>query len=193
MSHEKLSFYAHLTVTALGAILLCYLFIKYALVLLLPFLIAWAVAFSVRPIAKKISDGTKISIKFISVALTAIITLGAVALTVSALIYAVSEAWGFLTGLVETDALYDVLEKLLHPIKGFLGDREGAEELEAHIGKAVSGMLTSLLSGLVSVLTGFVSSIPKVLVFILVTVIASIYFALDLENINSNFCKKTLK
>lgn len=191
MSHEKLSFYAHLTVTALGILLLGYLFIKYVFVLLLPFLIAWAVAFSIRPISNKISEGTKISNRFISVALTVIITLGAISLIVSALIYAVSEAWGFLTGLVESDALYEILEKLIHPIKGFLGDRDGAEELEARIGEAINSMLSSLLSGLVSALSAFVRSVPRVLVFILVTVIASIYFALDLGNINS-FVKRAL-
>ncbi len=191
MSREKLSFYAYLTVTFLGALIFGYVFIKYIFVLLLPFLTAWAVAFSVRPMARKISEATKISNRLISVSLTAIIIIGLIALIVSLFAYAISEAWGFLTGLVESDALYDALQKILHPIRGFLGDREGAEELEAHIGEALKSTLSSLLSGLVGVLTVFVRSVPKALIFILVTVIASIYFALDLENINS-FVKKTL-
>ena len=69
-------------------------------------------------------------------------------------------------------------------LSGLFGDREGAAELEAHISGAVKGMITSLLSKLVTGLTGSVSSIPRVLIFVLVTVISSIYFSLDLENIN---------
>ena len=191
MDKEKIRFYSHLTVTALGALLFGYIFVKHLFVLIFPFLIAWGVAFTVRPMAKKLSVGTKIPERVLSVILTAIIIIGGISIIVSALIYAVSEAWGFLTGLAESEVLYNVLEKVMNPISGFLGDREGSAELEAHIGKAINSMLTSLLSGVVSFLTAFVSSVPKVLVFILVTVIASIYFSLDLENINS-YVKKSL-
>ena len=189
MNHEKISFYAHLTITALGVLLLGYLTVKYVFVLVLPFLIAWTVAFSVRPIANKISEGTKIPRRLVSVGLTAITFLGAISVIISLLVYAASEAWGFLSGIAESDALYEVLRKVLNPISGFLGDREGAEELESHIGNAINGMLSSLLSGLVGGVTSFVSSIPKALIFILITVIAAIYFSLDLENVNS-FVKK---
>ena len=146
MNHEKISFYAHLTVTGLGVLLLGYLTVKYVFVLVLPFLIAWTVAFSVRPIANKISEGTKIPRRLVSVGLTAITFLGAISVIISLLVYAASEAWGFLSGIAESDALYEVLRKVLNPISGFLGDREGAEELESHIGNAINGMLSSLLS-----------------------------------------------
>ena len=191
MNREKISFYAHLTVTALGALLLGYLFIKYIFVLLLPFLIAWGVAFSLRPIANRISDGTKIPQRLVSVSLTAVIIIGAIAVTVSSLVYAISEAWEFLSGIIENESLYDVLQKVLNPISGLLGDREDAAELEAHIGDAVNSMLSSVLSGLVSTITSFVGAVPRVLIVILVTVIASIYFSLDLEKINS-YVKRNL-
>ena len=191
MDKEKIRFYSHLTVTALGVLILAYIFTKYLFVLMLPFLIAWGVAFSIRPIAMKISAGTKISYKIISVALTVLIVVGSIAVIVSAFTYALGEAWNFLSGLAESDALYDILDKVMNPISGLLGDREGAAELEAHIGEAVNSMLSSLLSGVVGVLSSFVTSVPKVLVFILITVIASIYFSLDLENINA-FVKKRL-
>jgi sporulation integral membrane protein YtvI len=135
--------------------------------------------------------GTKISYKIISVTLTVLIVLGGIAVIISAFTYALGEAWNFISGLAESDTLYDILDKVVNPISGLLGDREGAAELEAHIGEAVSSMLSSLLSGAVGILTAFVTSVPRVLVFVLVTVIASIYFSLDLENINS-FVKKRL-
>lgn len=191
MDKEKIRFYSHLTVTALGALLLAYIFIKYIFLVALPFLIAWAVALSVRGISERISAKTRIPYKIISVILTLIITLGSIAVIVSACIYAIGEAWEFLTGLAESDSLYDILDKIMNPISGLFGEREGAEELEAHIGSAISSMISSLLSGLVGVLTAFVSSVPRGVIFVLITVTASVYFSLDLKNINA-YVKKHL-
>ena len=189
MNKDKLAFYSHLTVSVIGVLVFAYIFAKYLFLLVLPFLIAWGVAFSIRPLAQRLSRGTGLPYRIISVTLTVLIVLGSIAVIVSACIYAVGEAWEFLTGLKESDTLYGILEKIMNPISGFLGDREGAAELEAKIGEAVKGMLSSVLSGLVSALTSFVASIPRALVFVLVTVIASIYFSLDLNSINA-FVKK---
>lgn len=191
MNKEKIRFYSHLTVTVLGALILAYISVKYLLALVLPFLLAWGVAFSIRPIAKKISDGTKIPDRIISVILTALIVIGGIAVIVSVAVYAFGEAWNFISSLADDEALYDVLDRIMNPIKGLVGDREGGEELEAHIGEAVSSMISSLLSGAVSAVGAFVRSVPRVLIFILITVIASIYFSLELEKING-FVKKIL-
>ena len=191
MNKEKIEYYSHLTITVIGGIVLLYIFFRYLLLVTLPFLISWAVAFSIRPLAIKISSGTRIPCKVISTALTALIVLGGVAVIVSAVAYAVGEAWEFLSRARESGVLYDVLDKIMNPISGMLGDREGADELEKHISEALSGMITSLLSGIVSGLTSFITSVPKALIFVLVTVISSIYFSLDLENINA-FVKNNL-
>lgn len=193
MNKDKIEFYSHLTVTVVGALLLLYIFARYLLFVTLPFLISWGVAFSIRPLALKISSGTHIPYKVTSASLTVLIVLGGIAVIISAVAYALGEAWDFLSGVAESDVLYDILDKVMNPISGFLGDREGAAELEAHISEAVSSMLTSLLSGIVGSLTAFVTSVPKALVFVLVTVISSIYFSLDLENINSFVRKKLPK
>lgn len=191
MNKDKIEFYSHLTVTVVGALVLLYIFARYLLFVTLPFLISWGVAFSIRPLAMKISSATHIPHKITSASLTVLIVLGGIAVIVSAAAYALGEAWNFLSGVAESDVLYDILDKVMNPISGILGDREGAAELEAHIGEAVSSMLTSLLSGIVGGLTAFVTSVPKALVFVLVTVISSIYFSLDLDNINA-FVKNKL-
>ena len=190
MNKEKIEYISHLTVAIIGVIALSYIFLKYFLVLLLPFLIAWGVAFSIRPLARKLSEGTKIPYKAVSVALTLVIVVGGLAVFISAISYAVGEAWDFISGLAESDALYDILRRIMNPISGILGDREGAAELEAHFSKTLQGMFSSALSGIVGAVTSFVKSVPRVLVFILVTVVASIYFSLDLEGINSFVTKK---
>ncbi len=191
MNKEKIEYYSHLTITVVGIMVLLYVFFRYLLFVTLPFLISWAVAFSIRPLAIKISSGTRIPCKVISTALTVLIVLGGIAVIVSAVAYAVGEAWEFLSDARDSGVLYNVLDKIMNPISGILGDKEGAEELESHISEAVSGMLTSLLSGIVGGLTSFITSVPKALIFVLVTVISSIYFSLDLENINA-FVKNKL-
>lgn len=190
MNKDKIEYYSHLTVTVIGAILLGYVFLRYIFIVALPFLIAWAVAFSIRPMANKISEGTHIPKKAISVTLTVLIVVGGIAVTVSAISYAIGQAWDFLSGLIESDALYEILEKIMNPLSGLLGDREGAAELEAHIGEAIKSFVGSFLSSFAVAVTSFVSSVPKVLIFILITVVSSIYFSLELERVNSFVHKK---
>ena len=191
MKKERIEYYAHLTVTVLGIAILAYVALKYLFFLVLPFLIAWGVAFSLRPLARGISNTTKVPVRFISVALTFFIVVGGISLLSFAVAYGLREAWEFLTSLVESDALYDVLGKILNPLSGIFGDRDGASEIEAKIGDAIKSGLTSILSGIVRTLTAFAASVPRFLLFVLVTVIAAIYFAFDLDRINA-YVLKTL-
>ena len=191
MNKEKLEYYSHLTVTLIGVFIAAYIFVRYLFLVSLPFLIAWGVAFAIRPISHKIAEGTKLPRKAISVLLTVLIVIGGLSLLISALVYALGEAWDFFSEAAESDALYDILSKIMNPINGFLGDREGAAELEAHVGEAVKKALTEVLSSLLGYLTSFVTSVPRVLIFTLITVIASVYFSLDLDEVNA-FVKSCL-
>ncbi len=184
MNKEKWEHYSHIAVAILGMILLGYIFVKYIFTLTLPFLIAWGVAFSVRPLAKKIAEGTKLPYKLISVILTLIIVLGAIAVIVSACTYAIGEAWDFLANLEGGEKIFDKLRKILNPLSEFFNEREDGAELEKKVWEAVTGALTSVLTRALEGLTSFVVKIPSALIFILVTLIASIYFSYDLERIN---------
>lgn len=185
MNKEKIEYYSHLTVFILGVGIFLYLFLKYMLFSVLPFLIAWTIAFALRPFARRISNGTHIPCKIISVLLTLLILVGGLSVIATAIAYALGEAWNFLRDITESDALYNTFLKIINPLGGLLGDKEGAAELEVNISEAVKSALTSLLSGLLEALTAFASNIPRVLLFILITVISSVYFSLDLDRINS--------
>ena len=79
-------------------------------------------------------------------------------------------------------------ERMLHAvIKSCIADSD--DELEVKIGEAVENMLSSALSGVGSLLTAFAASLPGVFIFLLITVIASVYFSLDLDKINQTVCK----
>ena len=190
MNNDKIRRFADITVVGIGAALLLYFFGKYVFFAVLPFLLSWGVAFSVRPLAVKLSSGTKIPVKIISLILTVIIVLGGISLLLGILFFTAREAWGFLTNPSNTEAIYNFFVKIFN-IGGILGDREGSAELEAEIGEAVKSALGAVISKLVAFLTGVAEALPKVLLFILVTVVSSIYFSFDLEGVYS-FVKKRL-
>lgn len=185
MNKEKIEYISHLAITVVSIILFLYVFFKYVFGLVLPFVIAWGVSMATRPFAKKLSRGTKIPEKIIRVILTLLLLVGGIAVLISASVYAVREAWDFIMGVIENDSLYDTLGKIMNPLSGLFGDREGAAELEAKIGEAIKSALSSVLSKIVSVVTDIAASIPSALFFILITVISSVYFSYDIDKINS--------
>ncbi len=179
---ERLEYYAHLTVCAVGALLASYLVIKYVLSIILPFVIAWCVAEGVKPIAKLISRRTVFRERWVSAALCVIIVICILAALVGGVSYALSEAWSLLRALASSGEIENILDKLL----SVFPEGDGGE-----LGKYAKDALESALSGLLSSVGGAVSSLagglPRVLLFVLVTVAAAFYFSLDIERINKFF------
>ncbi|MBQ8719968.1 MAG: sporulation integral membrane protein YtvI [Clostridia bacterium] len=185
MDKERLRHYAYIIFAILGTGILLYLFMKHIFMIALPFLIGWGLAFLVRPLSKRLCRLTRLPYKISSLILTVLIVLTVFG-GVIALIWRLSvEAWQFFSGM-SGEALYGILTKILNPLSGFFGDSEGALELEIKIGEAVENMLSSALSGIGSLLTAFAASLPSVFIFLLITVIASVYFSLDLDVINAS-------
>ena len=185
MDKERIEYYAHLTLTAIGAFLLGYLCFKYLFFIALPFLLSWGVATSLRAPSKRIAEATRIPYKVISLVLTLLLIFGGIALAVGGAVYAIGEARKFLTELAASEELYKILEKLMNPISnGILGDSAEGAELEARVGEAIREMLSSLLGSLVGAVSSFAKSLPRALVFLLVSLVSSVYFSLDLERIN---------
>ena len=181
---DKVTFFAHLTVSALGIAFFIFVFFKYLFVPLLPFGIAWGSAFIIRPAAVFISRKLHIPRKAVSVAL-AVIGVGAMLVAAVGIIwYAFSEIFELFSQLVEGERLFDILTVLTNPIGVVIGKGEGAQKIEEYLGDTVKGAITRVLNWIVGILTGIVKSIPAVAFFILITVIASVYFALDIDRIN---------
>ncbi len=190
MNKSRLEFYAHLTLTLIGVGIVAYLFFKYLFFAILPFLISWATAFLLRPAVRLITSKTKIPKKIVSVSLTILcvfIGLGLISLLIFLL---VKEAWELFSSLAANEEFISILAKITNPL-GILFGGEASGALTEEIGEAIKNGISALVSSLVSLLSVIASSIPKVLFFILITVIAAVYFALDLERING-FVKSIL-
>ncbi len=185
MNKEKLSAYAHLTITVIGVAIAAFVFLRYLFVPLLPFLIAWGVAFLVRPLAIFLSKKLKLSKRLLSAMLAAVTILVGLSAVVGLGIWGISAVWRFLSDFAADDRLFELLDRIADPIGSIFGDGEGAAKLEEYLGDTLEGAINSLLSALVNILTAVVTRVPGVMLFILVTLIAAIYFAIDLERINS--------
>ena len=185
MNKEKLQTYAYFTVTAVGVTVAAFILLRYLLLPLLPFLIAWGVAFVVRPAAAFISGKCRLPRRLVSAALAAITILVGLSAAVGLGVWGISAAWRFLTDFATDERLFEFLERIADPIGSIFGDGEGAARLEEYLGETLKGTVNSLLSALVNILTAVVTRVPGVLFFLLVTLIAAIYFSIDLEGINA--------
>lgn len=181
MDKERIKFYSDLTVTVIGAAIFSYVFFKFLFFPILPFLIAWAVAALLRPASKFISDRTHIPKRAVSF-LLAIVTVGiGIGAVVALIVLGVRELWDFLSGFASDDRLNAVLDNITDPIGAIFG--EGV--IKEHLGEIFKNAISSLLGGLVEIIRSIASSVPKAMFFILVTVIAAVYFSLELETVNA--------
>ena len=188
MRRENIDFWAKLTIVIFGAVAFSYVLFKYVLILVFPFLIAWAVAFAVRPLAKKIRKAVPIPERVLRLVIALLfISLGTFLLFFG--VYKIlAEGWRILTVLSESDGMNTVIEALLNP-KSLL-----SRFLPEGVADGISGAVSAALDGLIRVFTelaaGFVASVPRLFLFIMITLIAVVYFAFDLERINSFVSRK---
>lgn len=184
MNRERFELYSHITVTSIGILLLVLVFFKFLFLPILPFIIAWAAAFALRPLCIFTSKKTKIPRKITSATVTIFIVVLGIGGIITVCYFALREAWELLVSLSSDERLYSFLERLLNPLGSIFGEGEVAGKIEESIGAAIKGALGELIGGIVSAVTDLATSVPRVLFFILVTVIASVYFAVDLDNVN---------
>ena len=184
MNKDKAERFAHSVIAIFGIILGVYLFSRYLFMALLPFLIAWTVAFSVRPLASRLANLTKLPRRAVSAIIGTVSVLCILTLIIGVLVYAVGEGWDFISELKENNGILEILKKILGFFENVFGEIEDGEKLKEQIGSAVSEALSAALGSVVTFFTAFISSIPRVVLFIVITSIATVYFCLDLEVIN---------
>ena len=184
MNFEKIRKYTDLVVLVIGSMLLAYLFFKHLFFYLLPFLIGWFVAFLMRPPAAYLSEKLKIKPRIIRLILTVLLYLVLLGLLSLSVWLLSREVWELLAGLSEGNSSLEAFISGLVGSGGFFGRLFG--DFTDYVADALYRLGMSLLSSLGSALSSVVSAVPKVLFFLLVSVIASAYFAVGLEEINAS-------
>ncbi len=179
MNSEKLRTFSYITVCALGIILLLYVFFKYVFFLTLPFLIAVVIAYMMGRPATALRGVTGIPVRVWRLILTVLVTLGVLG-TLGVGIWRLSvELWELLSG-DGGERLYAMLSDITG-LGGILG------ELGEGLGEAIYTLAMSFVEKLGGFLSAFVGGIPRALLFLLITVISAVYFALDLDRIVAFF------
>ena len=179
MQQEKLRSLCYGLIAVVGAGLLAYLFMRYLLVLLLPFAIAWCVGMVIRRPSDYLASRTGISVKLWRLLLTAVLIIGILTLLGLGVYRLSLELWHFLERLGQGEALPGLSALggggLLGGVISGFGEQ---------VGEGIYQLLVKLLGSFADFLSGILSSVPRVALGSLVTVIASVYLALDIDKVN---------
>ncbi len=186
MEEKTLKRYAYGVVLLVGGGILLFWVWRYLVGVLIPFLVGWGFALLARPVAEKLHRGTKIPERVLRLGIVVVFltlfSLGVWALT-QRLVGEIREliagyeaggvgAWeGFLARLPSWLAA-SLDAWVSHTEAGDVGGM-----VFARIGEALGTMLPALLGWLVG-------GIPKLVLGLVVAIISSVYFCLDLERIH---------
>ena len=176
------------------------LFVKYLLPYFIPFIIAWAIAYLIYPIAKELSEKTKMSRKlcsFFLLLLLLLIILSAGFLLVNRLLFEGQRLFDYLIDNSDKIAQYfkeifDFINSITDriPILNRLENVGLGDSISKNINELIDAIWKSIVEMLGTVVPNFAAGIVKILpeiIFVsLITVISCFYFALDIELINSS-------
>jgi len=189
--------WACVLIVLLGGTLICYVLLRFALVLFLPFLLALALALCTRPIVRFLSVKTRCSRRFCAVVVTLAVLLLAGALSYLLCHRLLLEMQRLLDFLVEDSAKEDgkiarMVDFFRHawarlPLVSHLQRIDFIEELIGDPAQYLIGQLQQVLSTLTTQLAGGVAALlrrlPGVVFFLLVGVISCFYFAVEYERV----------
>ena len=184
MDKERISTLANICIIASFGAVIAYIGLKILLPAVMPFLIGYSIALITKRPSAFISEKTGVNKKFLRASVSLLLML----LIVGGVIFAISklavQAWEFFTSISEDGSLGKIISFLVSPIDNFIKNSGVSSELESKIYSAVSGMLSDAVSKLAVVITAVIGAVPKIVLFVFVTAISTIYFAIDIENVN---------
>lgn len=190
----------------LASILICiffgfavlYFFLKYGFGILLPFIISWGVALTIVPVALKLTGGNEKRSKIVSVILLFILLFLVVMLFAVAFDRLIYEVHRLMDRLSEdSENISELVGKALDFVESitdslpFLDRLVGGEELtglreriDSLVGDVISGFVTHLSTKIPLWLGKLIAAFPSFILFVIVTLISSFYFCLDLGGVH---------
>lgn len=180
---EKLLNLSIIFVGILSGGILLFVSVKYILPVLLPFIIAGLVVVMIKPASERLSKKAKIPERVLRLMMSLFVTLIAVSAVTLVLWQATAAVWHFLSDIGEGNRLYELLMALMSPSRPIFGDIF-PEELALRISETLGSLLSGALSSLASGVTSIAAAVPQAFLFIIVTLISLIYFALDYDRIS---------
>ena len=185
MNKERIRTLSHLSIIFFAALGVLYIGARYALPASLPFLLSWLIAVMVKRPADAVARRLHLPKRLTRAGLALVLILALLGGVIFGIVRLSTEAIGLFSSLSENGSLTDIIGILLDPFDAFLGNGDFAPELADKLSDAASGIISEVLSRLASVLTATVSSVPKIVLFIIVTAVSTVYFAADIEAIGA--------
>ena len=183
MMDTKIHRWASVCIIAASIVLVAYFAVDYLLAAILPFLLAWATAFALRPLSRKIASKTGLSDRIIRLLLSMLASVAIISGIVAILWYIVNKSWQFLSNINQNDGFISFLKSFLDG--GFFSKFIYGEELLEYIEGAIRSISSGLLEKLADAISALALKLPGVFIFMLVTVISAAYFAYELERVNA--------
>ena len=184
MKKEKIELTVTLLVGIIAAAFLFFATVKYILPVAMPFLIGWFVALAVRAPARRIAGVIRVSERIARVLTALVFSLAFFGFATVLLWQTVTLVWNLLSEIGSGEnPIYGVLTSLADG--NFIFSDSIPEELASRISDALGEVLSGALTSVAAAITELAGSVPSALLFLLVTVISIIYFAIDLEKINT--------
>lgn len=160
---------------------------KYVFAIAVPFLIAWATALLIRPLADRLAKKTGLPPKLAAVLLLIILFLLLSTLLVLGINRLANELARLLDRFASGDPLTRLVEEIEHAEERipFLHTNE---KLRESLGDIIASLVregaSAAASAVTSFATGLLRATPSIMLFVVVTVISSFYFLLDLDSVH---------
>ncbi len=194
MGEKRVNFpyYASVIICILGLLAVSYIALRYLLWSVLPFLISWGIAFALRPLSAHLHRRTKIPRKILNftLMLAALLLVFSILFIISDRL--VTEIRGFISHVGENPSMIsdtverinDLLTSISDKLNIFGVGGGGDEGVRSYLSGLAEKATGDMISELPKTLGRVVMTVPKTLIFLLVSVIASFYFSTDLQGIN---------
>ncbi len=168
-------------ICAVAGIALCYLFVRHIFGILLPFLAAWLLALATRPLAERIGRHTRIPGRVLRLAVLVVLFLAVCAGAWFGGTRLLKELEQLASRLASGDAIGSMTATLRAALARLPFP---ASRVEAYAESILDHGLSMLISRLPSLVGWLISSVPRAFVAGIITLVAAVYFSLDLDTIH---------
>ena len=173
-----------LLVTVLSGMLI-YIAANFLLPVVLPFAISFGVAVLMRRPSDFIAAKIKVSKKIVRPVISVLIIIAAISIFVFGVVRLASEAWALLVGISEDGTLAQIFDTVKNYFGNLLGRFGIPGELESGVEDAFFSLVSSLISSAAGIVTSVAAEVPKILLFLLVSAVSTVYFSVDLEQVEN--------
>ncbi len=180
MNFEKVKKINSILFLIIAASVVFYIFLEYVFILVLPFLIGWFVAFAMRPMSVYLARRLGIKQRIIRLLLTVLCILLIIGIAVVCVWMLSKEVRQLLSG-IGAGSIDGIIASVVGS-DGLFGRLFG--NFSEYVADGIYSIAMSLLSSLGGLLSSFAAAVPRVVLFVVITLISSLYFSLELEAVN---------